>query len=122
MIHSPEKSGFVWAAAGSDNAPAMTATSVRRIASLSFLQIVIFEEFRPERLGRDGNVRPSLGREVHQIPIRPHCVDMIPAQFRRPEMKDPTVAAREDMHHRQLHVVSLSLALVVGLKPGLESG
>src|SRR6516164_8516411 len=90
--------------------------------SSSLLQIVLFEELGPERLWRRGNVRPSLRCEIHQIPIRPDRIDMIPFQFSAPEMKNPPVLAPEDVHHRQLHVIRRSLTFVVRLIGTLESG
>jgi hypothetical protein len=48
------------------------------MATLFFVQIVLFQEFRPERLGRSGNVWPALRGKIHEIPIRPHRVEMIP--------------------------------------------
>ena len=43
----------------------------------SLFRIMFFQEFGPEILRRSGNVWPALWRKVHQIPIRPHRVDMI---------------------------------------------
>src|ERR1700676_397304 len=89
--------------------------------ALLLFQVVLFKESGPESLRRNGNVRPPLWRKVHEIPVRPHRIDVIPLQFSAPEMTNPSVAPREDMHNRQLHVVGLSLALVIGLIGRLES-
>src|SRR5258705_7810962 len=85
--------------------------SARLGAKLLLIQIVFFQEFGPEILWRSGNVWPTLRRKVHQIPIRPHRVDMIPRQFSSPEMKDFSILLSEYMHHRPLHIIRISLAL-----------
>src|SRR6185436_1373353 len=88
---------------------------------LFLFQVVLLKEPGPKRLRRNGNVRPPLRGKVHEIPVRPHRIDVISLQLRSPEMKNPSIAAHEDMHDRQLHVVGLALALVVGLKGRFES-
>src|SRR5438046_8198400 len=85
------------------------------------VQIVLFQEFGPEFLRRSGNVRASLRREVHQIPIGPYRIEMISFQFGSPEMKDLSVELPEYMHHRPLHIIGLALAFVVGLIGRLRS-
>src|SRR5436190_3618490 len=73
--------------------------SVAMIGTQLFLvQIMLFQEFGPEILRRRGNVRTAFGREVHEIPIRPDRVDMIPHHFSSPEMKDFPVPLPEYMH------------------------
>ena len=47
-------------------------------AKLLLIEIVFFQEFGPEILWRHGDVWPPLWRKVHEIPVRPNCVDMIP--------------------------------------------
>src|SRR5262252_5194758 len=84
-------------------------------AELLFIQIVLFQEFGPEILWRSGNVWPSLRRKVHEIPIRPHRVDMIPRQFGSPEMKNLSTLPLEYMHHWPLYIIRISLAFVIGL-------
>src|ERR1700681_3082927 len=84
-------------------------------AKLLLIQIVFFQEFGPEILWRSGNVWPALWRKVHEIPIRPHRVDMIPRQFGPPEMKDFSIQPPKHMHHWQLHIIRFSLAFVIGL-------
>src|SRR5689334_4364921 len=76
---------------------------------LFLIQIMFFEELGPELLWRNGNIRPTLWRKVHEIPIGPHCVDMVPLQFSSPEMENPSVPLRKDMHNRQLHIIRVSL-------------
>src|SRR2546426_321027 len=88
---------------------------------LLLIQIVLFQEFGPELLWRSGNVWPPLWRKVHEIPIRPHRVDMIRRQFRSPEMKNLSILLPEYMHHWQLHIIGVSLALVTGLIGRLRS-
>src|SRR5881409_2089748 len=66
--------------------------------SWRLIQIVFFQEFGPEVLRRGGNVRPTLWRKVHEIPIRPHRVDVIARQFSSPEMKNPSILPPEYMH------------------------
>src|SRR5262249_9794537 len=80
------------------------------------VQIVLFQKLRPELLRWRHIVRPALRREVEQIPVRPHAVDMLRHGLGGPEMKGLAVALCEGMHHRQLHVVALALALVVRLE------
>src|SRR5262245_54465016 len=58
------------------------------IQSSSLLQIVLFQELGPECLWRRRNVRPALRGEIHQIPIRPDCIDMIPLKLSAPEMRN----------------------------------
>src|SRR5688572_4960188 len=53
-------------------------------AELLLIQIVFFQEFRPEVLWRSVNVWPTLWRKVHEIPIGPHRVDMIFHRFSSP--------------------------------------
>src|ERR1700675_4155098 len=60
-------------------------------ARLLLIQIVFFQEFGPEILWRSGNVGPTLWRKVHEIPIRPHRVDMIPRKFSSPEMRNLSI-------------------------------
>ena len=83
---------------------------------LLLIQIMLFQEFGPEILWRSGEVWPALWREVHQIPIRPHCINMIRWQLSCPEVKNLSVPLPKHMHHRPLHIVGLSLAFVVGLE------
>src|SRR5215470_12015562 len=90
--------------------------------SSSLLQIVLFQELGPECLWRRRNVRPALLGEIHQIPIRPDCIDMIALKLSAPEMRNPSVLAPEDVHHWHLHVIRRSLTIVVRLVGGLESG
>ena len=60
---------------------------------------------------------PALGREVHQVPIRPHRVDVVRHRFGSPEMIDLSVLFREHMHYGLLHIVGIAiLALVISLK------
>src|SRR5712664_3414364 len=91
-------------------------------AKLLLIQIVFFQEFGPEILWRSGNVWPTLWRKVHEIPIGPHRVDMIPRQFSSPEMKDFSILPPEYMHHWQLHIIRVSLAFVIGLIGRVRSG
>jgi RNA polymerase sigma factor (sigma-70 family) len=83
--------------------------------TLLFVQIVLLQELGPESLRRRVTVRPTLGREVHQVPVRPHRVDVVHHRLGAPEMKNLAVPLREGMHHRLLHILGLSLAFVVGL-------
>src|SRR5215813_14758927 len=76
---------------------------------------MFFEEFGPELLWWNGNIRPTLWRKVHKIPIWPHRVDMVSLQFSSPEMEHFSVPLRKDMHNRQLHIIRISLAFVIGL-------
>src|SRR6516162_3858927 len=64
------------------------AVAAREAAKLLLIQIVFFQEFGPEILWRSGNVWPTLRRKVHDIPIRPHGVDMIGRQLGPPEMEN----------------------------------
>ena len=91
-------------------------------ANLLLIQIVFFQEFGPEILWRSGNVWPSLWRKVHEIPIRPHGVDMIPRQFGSPEMKNPSIPPLEHMHYWPLHIIRVSLTFVIGLIGRVRSG
>ena len=86
------------------------------------IQIVFFQEFGPEILWRSGNVWSTLWRKVHEIPIRPHRVDMIRRQFSSPEMKHLSILPPEYMHHRPLHIIRFSLAFVIGLIGRVRSG
>src|SRR5712691_3625563 len=86
-----------------------------RAPTLLLIQIMFFQEFGPELLRRSRNVRPPLWCEVHEVPIRPHRVEMILRRFRSPEMKNLFALPPEYMHHRPLHVIGVSLALVIGL-------
>src|SRR5687768_4897300 len=82
---------------------------------LLVVQIILFQKFGPEVLWRSGNVWPALWRKVHEIPIRPHRIDMIRRQLSCPEMKDLSILPPKHMHHWPLHIIGLSLAFVVGL-------
>ena len=95
--------------------------STRLGAKLLLIQIVFFQEFGPEILWRSGNVGTTLWRKVHEIPIRPHRVDMIPRQFSPPEMKDFPILPPEYVHHWPLHIIRVSLAFVIGLIGRVES-
>src|SRR3954466_12098207 len=90
-------------------------SSAQLAATLLLIQIVLFQELGPEVLWRGGNVGPALGREVHEVPIRPHPVDMILEHFSSPEMKDFSILPLKDMHHGPLHIIGVSLAFVIGL-------
>src|ERR1700686_3944259 len=89
--------------------------SARLGATLLLIQIVFFQEFGPEILWRSGNLRPTLWRKVHEIPIWPHRVDMIGRQFSSPEMKNPSLLPPKYMHHRPLHIIRVSLTFIIGL-------
>src|ERR1700680_5017282 len=91
-------------------------------AKLLLFQIVFFQEFGPEILWRSGNVWAPLWRKVHEIPIRPHRVDMIRRQFSSPEMINLSILLPKYMHHRQLHIIRVSLAFVIGLIGRIRSG
>src|SRR3984893_1900063 len=95
---------------------------MRSGAKLLLIQIVFFQEFGPEILWRSGNVWPTLWRKVHEIPIRPHRVDMIPRQFSSPEVKDFSILPPKYMHHWPLHIIRVSLAFVIGLIGRVRSG
>jgi hypothetical protein len=69
------------------------------------VEVVSFQEFRAEILWRRGDVRSTVWRKVHEIPIRPHRVNVIPREFSSPEMEDCSIALHEHMHHWPLHVV-----------------
>src|ERR1700682_2166592 len=98
------------------SAPSLSPCCTRRGGAKLFpIQIVFFQEFGPEILWRSGNIWPTLWRKVHEIPIGPHRVDMIPRQFSSPEMKDFSILPPEYMHHWQLHIIRVSLAFVIGL-------
>ena len=86
------------------------------------IQIVFFQEFGPEILWRSGNVWSTLWRKVHEIPIRPHRVDMIRRQFSSPEMENLSILPPKYMHHRPLHIIRVSLAFVIGLIGRVGSG
>src|SRR5688572_20897353 len=88
----------------------------------SLFKIVLLQELGPEILWRSGDVRPTLRGKVHEIPIRPHRVDVVHHRFGAPEMENLPVPLLEDMHYRPLHVVGISLALVVSLIGRLRSG
>src|SRR2546425_7974075 len=92
------------------------------VAQLLLSQIVFFQEFGPEILWRSGNVWPTLWCKVHEIPIRPHRVDMIRHRFSSPEMKDLSILPPKYVHHWQLHIIRLSLTFVIGLIGRVESG
>ncbi len=92
------------------------------LPELLVVQIVLLQELRPEILRRKVLVRPTLGREVHEVPIRPHRVHVIRGRFSSPEVKDVPVPSPEYVHHRPLHVVRVALAFVVGLIRRLEAG
>jgi hypothetical protein len=85
------------------------------VAKLFLIEIVLFQEFGPEILRRHGNVWPPFRSKVHEIPIRPNRIEMIPRQFSPPEMKNLSFPPPKDMHHRQLPVIGVSLAFVIGL-------
>src|SRR5262245_10306471 len=89
---------------------------------LLITQIVLFQKSGSEVLWRHENVWPALRRVVHEIPVRPHRVDVVLRQLSSPEMKDLSVPPPEDMHHWQLHVVGVPLALVIGLIGGFRPG
>ena len=61
-------------------------------------------------------------REVHEVPVRPHRVDMVRNRFGSPEMENLTVLFPEYMHHWPLHVIGLALAFVIGLKWRVMAG
>ena len=88
---------------------------------LLLIQIVFFQEFGPESLWRSWNVWPTLWRKVHEIPIWPNRVDMIPRQFSSPEMKNLSFLPPKYMHHWQLHIIRVSLAFVIGYGQALDS-
>src|SRR4030095_5129851 len=90
-------------------------------ARLLLSQIVLLQELRPEILGRRVIVRPTLWSEVHEIPVRPHRVDVIRHRLGSPEMKNASVLFPEDMHHGPLHIARRPLAPVIGLIGGAES-
>src|SRR5215472_14295407 len=69
------------------------------------IEVVCFQEFGPEILWRRGDVWSTVWRKVHEIPIRPHRVNVIPRQFSSPEMEHRSIALHEHMHHWPLHVV-----------------
>ena len=96
--------------------------SFRLSAKLLLVQIVFFQEFGPEILRRSGNVWPTLRRKVHEIPIRPHRVDVIRRQFSSPEMENLSILLPEYMHHWPLHIIGVSLAFVIGLIGRVRSG
>src|SRR5919109_3191839 len=89
---------------------------------LLLVQIVLFQEFGPELLWRRGNVRPALWRKVHEIPVRPHRVEVIRCRLSSPEMKNLSVQLPKHMHHRPLHIIRVSLALVIRLVGRLRTG
>ncbi len=91
-------------------------------ATLRLIQIVFFQEFGPEILWRSGNVWPPFWREVHEIPIWPHRVDMIRRRFSSPEMKNLSFLPPKYMHHWPLHIIRVSLAFVIGLIGRVRSG
>ena len=88
------------------------------------IEVVSFQEIGPEILWRRGDVWPTVWRKVHEIPIRPHRVNVIPRQFGSPEMENLSIPSPEYMHHWPLHIIGLSLAFVIGLigrvRPGNE--
>ena len=96
--------------------------SFRLSAKLLFVQIVFFQELRPEILRRSGNVWSTLRRKVHEIPIRPDRVDVICRQFSSPEMENLPILFPKYMHHRPLHIIGIALAFVVGLIGRVRSG
>ena len=98
------------------------AAAAREAVKLLLIQIVFFQEFRPEILWRSGNVWPTLRRKVHEIPIRPHGVDMIRRQFSSPEMENLSALLPKHMHHWPLHIIRVSLAFVIGLIGRVRSG
>src|SRR5260370_18920542 len=65
---------------------------------------------------------PPPRRKVNEIPVRPNPVNMIARQFSRPEMKDLSIPPPKYMHHRPLHVIRVSLALIIGLIGRARSG
>jgi hypothetical protein len=96
--------------------------SFRLSAKLLFVEIVFFQELRPEILRRSGNVWSTLRRKVHEIPIRPDRVDVICRQFSSPEMENLPILFPKYMHHRPLHIIGIALAFVVGLIGRVRSG
>src|ERR1700692_1498478 len=96
--------------------------SARLGATLLLIQIVFFQEFGPEILWRSGNVWPTPWRKVHEIPIRPHRVDMIRRRLSSPEMKNRSTLPPKYMHHRPLHIIRVSLAFGIGLIGRRPSG
>ena len=112
-LHGPRvKSGR----SGGDAVTIPKRRYLRASCSTRLFQIILLQKLRPKLLWRRLSIRPSLWREVHQVPVRPHRVDMVRHGFRCPEMKNPAVAFCERMHHRKLLVVVLALAFVVRLK------
>src|SRR4051812_18212195 len=85
-------------------------------SKLVFAQIVFFQEFGPEVLWRSRNVWPTLWRKVHQIPIRPHRVDMVCRQLSPPKMINLSALLSKHMHYWPLQIIGLSLTFVIGLK------
>src|SRR5688500_19451884 len=78
--------------------------AVVRQKSSAAIEIVFLQEFGPEGLWRGVEVRPPFRREIHEIPIRPHGVQVIHHRFSPPEMSNPAFLSAEYVHHRQLHV------------------
>jgi hypothetical protein len=103
-------------------APQPASSSARPGATLLLIQIVFFQEFGPELLRWSGNVWPPLWRKVHEIPIRPHRVEMIRRQFSSPELKSLSILPLKYMHHWPLDIIGVSLALVICLIGRLRSG
>src|SRR5260221_14167625 len=68
------------------------------------VEVILFQEFRPELLWRCRNVRTPFRRGVHEISIRPHPVDMIPPQFIRPQIKKLSPPLPEYVHPRPIHI------------------
>src|SRR6266581_6928879 len=89
---------------------------------LLLIQIVFFQEFGPEILWRSTNVWPTVWRKVHEIPIRPHRIDMIGRKFSSPEMNNLSTLPPKYMHHWPLHIIRVSLAFVIGLIRRVGSG
>lgn len=77
--------GFAWEAIEI----AIRQAAARRMGEahrLLLVQIVYFQKFGPEFLWRRGNVWPALRRKVHQIPVRPHRVEVIRHRLSSPDL------------------------------------
>ena len=91
------------------------SVAVVRFFKPLLVEKVLFQKLGSEVLWRRHTIRPSFGREIHQIPIRPNCVDMIPLQLGPPEMEDFIIDLSEHVQDRPLHVVVFTLTFVVSL-------
>src|SRR4029078_1580833 len=78
-----------------------------------FLQNMLLKKLRPEVLRRRQSIRPPLRREVHQVPVWPHRIDV---RLGAPEMKNFAIVFPEHMHRGLLIVVGLALATIILLK------